>query len=94
MKHYELLKLAPGVDPVAIQEKLWKTYRKLDDELDWLNHPVIHRSCREGDDYHLAVVVDIDEEERLPEYLSHPLMQKLEGKLGDDIAKRATFDHY
>ena len=94
MKHYELLKLASGVDPVAIQERLWKTYRKLADELAWLNPPVIHRSCREGDDFDLMVVVDIDEEERLPEYLSHPLIEKLEGKLGSDVVKRKTFDHY
>ena len=44
MKHYLLLKLKAGVDPVEIQEKLWKGLRKLDDELDWMNHPVIHRS--------------------------------------------------
>ena len=94
MKRYELLKLVPGADPVEVQEKLWKTYRKLDDELDWLNHPVIHRSCREGDDFDLAVVVEIDQEERLPEYLSHPLTRKLEGKLEDVVAKRAAFDHY
>jgi len=94
MKHYELLKLVPGTDPVAIQEKLWKGYRKLDDELDWLNHPVIHRSCKEEDDYDLMVVVEIDEEERLPEYLSHPLMLKLEGKVEDDVKKKVSFNHY
>ncbi len=94
MKRYELLKLVPGTDPVEVQEKMWKTYRKLDDELDWLNRPVIHRSCREGDDYDLVVVIEIDQEERLSEYLSHPLMLKLEGKLEGDIEKRAAFDHY
>lgn len=94
MKHCELLKLAPGTDPVEIQEKIWKTYRKLDDALDWLNHPVIYRSCKAEDDYNLMVVVDIDEEERLPEYLAHPLTLKLEGKLEDVLAGKAVFNHY
>lgn len=94
MKHYEFLKLVSGADPVAVQEKLMKTYRKLDDELDWLNHPVVHRSCKPEDDYDLAVVVEIDEEERLPEYLAHPTTLKLKEKLADAVQARATFDHY
>ena len=94
MKHYELFKLIPGTDPVEVQEKIWKTYRMLNDELDWLNHPVVHRSCRAEDDYDLMVVVQIDEEERLGEYLSHPLTLKLEGKVEDVVKKRAAFDHY
>jgi len=94
VKHFILLKLTAGTDPVEIQEKLWKGLRKLDDELDWLNHPVVHRSCKEGDDYDLMAVMDIEEEERLPEYLSHPLTLKLEGKLKDSIAKKKTFNHY
>ena len=32
MKHYILLKLKDGTDPVEVQEKLWKGLRKLDDE--------------------------------------------------------------
>ena len=94
MKRCVLLKLVSGADPVEVQEKLWKGYRKLDDALDWLNHPVIHRSCRAEDDYDLMIVVNIDEEERLPEYLAHPLTLKLEGKVEDVIKKKATFDHY
>jgi len=94
MKRHILLKLKPGTDPVEIQEKLWKGYNRLDEALDWLNHPVIHRSCREGDDYDLMVVVEIDAEERLPEYLAHPLTLKLEGKVGDHIEKKKVFDHY
>ena len=34
MKHCVLYRLAPGADPVEVQEKLMKTYRKLDGELD------------------------------------------------------------
>ena len=95
MKHYALLKLAPGADPVAVQEKLWKTYRKLDDELDWLNHPVIYRRSEGGrSDYDLMAVVELDGEERLADYLAHPLMAKLADKLEGAVAEQAAFDHY
>ena len=93
MKHYELLKLAPGTDPVEIQEKLMKGCRKLDDALDWLNHPVVFRSCK-ANDYDLMVVIEIDEEERLEEYLSHPITQKTMDKIAGAVVGRATFDHY
>ncbi len=93
MKHYELLKLVPGADPVEIQEKLMKAYRKLDDELDWLNHPVVFRGCKPGD-YDIMVVVDIDEEERLEEYLSHPTTKKYMDKIAEAVTGRASFDHY
>ena len=69
MKHYELLKLVPGADPVEIQEKLWRGYRKLGDALDWLNHPVVHRRCRQEDDFDLMIMVRIEEEERIGELI-------------------------
>ena len=94
MKHYELIKLVPGTDPVTVQEKLWKTFRKLDDELDWLNHPVVFRGCKAEDDFDLMAIVEIDEEERLPEYLNHPLTLKLKEKLAEVVAGQAAFDHY
>ena len=93
MKHYELLKLAPGADPVEIQEKLMKGYRKLDDELDWLNRPVVFRGCRAGD-FDIMVVVEIDGEARLEEYLNHEITRKYMDKIADAVAGRATFDHY
>ena len=93
MKHYELLKLAPGADPVEIQEKLMKGYRKLDDELDWLNRPVVFRGCRAGD-YDIMVVVDIDGEERLEEYLKHEITRKCMDRIAESVAGRACFDHY
>ena len=93
MKHYELLKLVPGADPVEIQEKLMKGYRKLDDELAWLNRPVVFRGCRAGD-YDIMAVVDIDEEERLEEYLNHPTTKKYMDRIAGAVAARATFDHY
>lgn len=95
MKHYEFYRLVPGTDPVQIQEKIWKTFRKLDDELDWLNKPVVFRAAEDGkSSYDLMAVVEIDGEERLDEYLAHPLTQKLEGKLEGAVADKAAFDHY
>ncbi len=94
MKHYELLKLVPGTDPVEVQEKLWKSLRKLDDALDWMNHPVIYRSCRQEDDFDVMIAVNIEQEERIGEFLSHPIKQKMEEKVGSHIREKATFDHY
>ena len=95
MKHYEFYRLVPGTDPVQIQEKIWKTFRKLDDELDWLNKLVVFRAAEGGkSSYDLMAVVEIDGEERLDEYLAHPLTQKLEGKLEGAVADKAAFDHY
>lgn len=94
MKHYELLKLVPGTDPLEIQEKLWKGLRKLDDALDWLNHPVIYRSCRQEDDFDMMIAVNLEQEERISEFLSHPIRLKTEEKVGPYIRERTTFDHY
>ena len=97
MKHCVLLKLAAGADPVQVQEKIWKALRKLDDELDWLNHPVVYRSAlpHAGDGaYDIMASFELDGEERLAEYRAHPLTAKLEGRIADAVAERATFDHY
>ncbi|MBR1821578.1 MAG: Dabb family protein [Clostridia bacterium] len=95
MKHYVLLKLTPGTDPVKVQEKLWKAYRKLDDELDWLNHPVVYRSCRDDETgYDVMAVVELDGEEQLETYLTHPMTVKLKEKLKDAVARRSVFNHY
>ncbi len=94
MKHYELLKLVPGADPVEVQEKLMKSFRELDGARDWLNHPVIFRSCREEDDYDLMVVVEIDAEERMGELADDPLALEFQGRVAQSIKKRKTFDHY
>ena len=45
MKHYVLLKLAPGADVESVEEKIFKAYDKLDEELEWLNSPAVYRSC-------------------------------------------------
>ena len=94
MVHYELLKLKPGTDPVEVQEKLWRSIRKLDDATDWLNHLVVHRSCQPGDDFDLMITVRIEQEERVGELMANPLAMKLEGEVKDTILERRTFDHY
>ena len=95
MKHCVLFKLAPGTDPVEVQEKLWKVSRKLDDELDWLNHPMVYRRCDDtASSYDLMMSLELESEARLAEYLAHPLTKKLEEKLAEVVVEKATFDHY
>ena len=95
MKHYTLIKLAPGADPVEAQERMWKTYRKLDDELDWLNRPVVVRRCEDvACSYDLMATFELESEAQLEQYLAHPLTQKLTEKLEGIIAEKATFDRY
>ncbi len=95
MKHIMLIKLKPGTDAMAIQERLFKTFRKLDDELDWLNHPVIVRRC-EGTDasYDLMASFELEKEEQVAEYQALPQVEKLRGKILEFVEHKATFDHY
>ena len=95
MKHIMLIKLKAGADPVAIQEKIYKTFRKLDDELDWLTHPMIVRRC-EGTDsgYDLMASFELEKEEQVKEYQALPQVEKLRGKILEFVEDKATFDHY
>ncbi len=94
MKHYVLLKLAQGADVDAARHKVWKALDKLDADLDWLNRPAVFRSCRPDGDADLMAVFEVDEEERLPEYLNHPARVKLAEALKDVLVSQVTFDHY
>ena len=94
MKHYVLLKLVPGADVVAAQQRIMKAYDKLDMEFDWLNHPVVYRSCGADDGFDIMAVLEIDAEEKLPEYLESAHYKKLVERLKDQVALRQTFDHY
>ena len=79
MKHCVLWKLAPGADAVEVQEKIWKNCRKLDDELDWLNHPVVYRRCDNTDSgYDLMAILEMESEDQLALFREHPLMKKLQ----------------
>ncbi|MBQ8109314.1 MAG: Dabb family protein [Clostridia bacterium] len=95
MKHIELYRLAPGADAVQVQERLWKALRKLDDELDWLNHPVVYRRCGEvGEGFDLMASFELEGEGQLEAYRAHPATQKLADKLEGLVTERETFDHY
>lgn len=93
MKHIALIKLASGADAVKVQEKLYKAYKKLDEELDWVNHPVVTRSCAKSD-MDLMATVDIDGEEQLDEYMANAHLKKLKESLEDKIEKVIWFNHY
>ena len=95
MKHIILIKLKPGTDAVEIQEKIFKTFRKLDDELDWLNKPVIVRACEETkSSFDLMASFELEKESQVEEYRHHPLTEKLRGKILEFVDDKATFDHY
>ena len=95
MKHIMLIKLKPGTDAVAIQEKIYKTFRKLDDELDWLNKPVVVRCCEgTGASYDLMASFELEKEEQVAEYQALPQVEKLRGKILEFVEDKATFDHY
>ena len=95
MKHVMLIKLKPGTDPVEIQEKIWKTFRKLDDELEWLNKPMIYRRCEDVESsFDLMASFELESEAQVQAYLDHPLTEKLRGKILEHVADKATFNHY
>ena len=95
MKHYEFFKLTPDADVVKVQQKVWKALQKLDDELDWLNRPVVYRNClSKPGSPDLMAVIDLDGEELLEQYLEHPTRQKLAEHLKDVVVSEMAFDHY
>lgn len=95
MKHYTLLKLAPGADAIEVQHKIRKAYEKLDDELDWANRPVVYRCCEDGaSDMDIMAVIELDSADQLKEYRQNSHYVKLTEKLQDLVVERVTFDHY
>ena len=95
MKHIMLIKLKAGTDPVEIQEKIMKTFRKLDDELDWLNRPMVRRCCEgTGASFDLMASFELEKEEQVAEYQALPQVEKLRGKILEFVEDKATFDHY
>ena len=95
MKHIMLIKLKSGADAVEIQEKIYKTFRKLDDELDWLNKPVVVRAAGNTDaSFDLMASFELEKPEQVEAYRSHPLTEKLRGKILEFVEDKATFDHY
>ena len=94
MTHYVLLKLAPGSDVNAVEERVRTTYRELDETLPFLHEPRVFRSCVERDsNADIMAVIELDGEEFLHSYLTHPLHLKMAGDLKDVVIGRTSFDH-
>lgn len=94
VKHYEFFKLTPDADVIDVQQKIRRACDRLDAELDWLNHTVVYRNCGDNTDADIMAVVEVDAEEKLPEYLEAPRYRELLESLKGQIVCRRTFDHY
>ena len=94
MKHYVLLKLAPGADLEAAYDRVRQTYQALADELAWLNRPEVYRSCVERDsNADIMAAIELDSAEYLQPYLTHPLHMKMAQDMKDIVVGRTSFDH-
>ena len=94
MTHYVLLKLAPDSDKDAAERRVRKTYQELDETLSFLHNPRVYRSCVERDsNADIMAVIDLDEPEKLQDYLTHPLHVQMARDLKDVVIGRTSFDH-
>lgn len=93
MIHYVLLKLASGTDKDAVEARVRKTYRELDEALDFLHDPQVFRCCVERDsNADIMAVIRLDGEEFLQPYLTHPLHLQMAKDLKDAVIGRTSFD--
>lgn len=93
MKHYVLLKFAPGTDLDAVEKKVSGVYAQLDSVLPFLNDPCVMRNCVERDsNADIMVSVDLDTPEKLQDYLTHPLHVQMGQDLKDALVGRTSFD--
>ena len=94
MKHYVLLKLVPGADADRIFESMSETYQKLEAAMPQLHNPKVHKNCVVRDsNADIMAVIDLDGEEYLQPYLTHPLHLKMAQDMKDMLAGRTSFDH-
>ena len=94
MKHYVLLKLAPGSDLDAAEARMRKTYDELAETLPFLSEPHVYRTCVERDsNADLMAVIRLDKPEQLQSYLTHPLHVQMAQDLKDVVVGRTSFDH-
>ncbi len=94
MTHYVLLKLKPGSDVDAAYARVSSTYAALDEALPFLNNPRVYKSCIDRDsNADIMAVIDLDGEEYLQPYLTHPLHLKMAQDMKDMLAGRTSFDH-
>ena len=94
MTHYVLLKFKPGTDLDTVEAKVRKTYNELEQTLDFLTTPIVYRNCVERDsNADIMVTVDLDSNEHLQDYLTHPLHVRMAQDLKDALVGRTSFDH-
>ena len=94
MTHYVLLKLAPGSDIDQVEARVRQTYAELDAELPYLNNPMVYRSCVERDsNADIMAVIQLDSEEFLQPYLTHPKHVQMAQDLKDVLVGKTSFDH-
>ncbi len=94
MTHYVLLKVAADADLDAVEARVRKTYMELDQALDFLNSHSVYRSCVNRDsNADIMAVIQLDSEECLQPYLTHPLHMQMAQDLKDVIIGKTSFDH-
>lgn len=94
MIHYVLLKLVPGSDVAAVEERVRKTYDALAETLPYLNDPVVKVNCIQRDsNADIMAVIRLDSEDCLQPYLTHPLHLQMAQDLKDVVIGRTSFDH-
>lgn len=95
MKHYVLLKFAPGADLDAAEARVRGTYNALDEALPYLHSPTVYRSCVQRDsNADLMVTLELDSESDLQPYLTHPLHLQMAQDLKPVLAGKTSFDHF
>lgn len=94
MKHYVLLKFAPGTDLDAVETYVRSVYDQLSETLDFLTNPKVYRSCVVRDtNMDIMATIELDNAEHLQTYLTHPLHMQMAMSLKDKIIGRQSFDH-
>ncbi|MBR0373692.1 MAG: Dabb family protein [Mogibacterium sp.] len=94
MKHFVLLKFEPGFDVDAAEVIVRDTYKGLGEALPWLTNPCVYRSCIVRDtNADIMATVDLESEDYLKPYLTHPLHLAMAEKLNPHIIQRNSFDY-
>lgn len=94
MKHYVLLKFAPGTDLDAVEKHVRSVYDQLAETLDFLTNPKVYRSCVVRDtNMDIMATIDLDCADHLQTYLTHPLHVQMAMDLKDKLIGRQSFDH-
>lgn len=94
MKHYVFLKFKPGEDLDEAEGIIRQTFRGLDQAIPWFMNPCVYRNTVERDtNADILATVEIESEDQLKTYLSHPLHVAMAARLDPEVERRITFDH-